>query len=48
VQISDYFDSAIKIWRIMGPTSIRATSENLEDKHVEKLCAFLSGRNLIK
>lgn len=48
VSISKYFDSAIKAWRIMGPTYIRAMNEDLEDEHVEKLCEFLSGRNLIK
>jgi Ran GTPase-activating protein (RanGAP) involved in mRNA processing and transport len=46
--IARHFDSAIKAWRILGPTVIRAQNEDLHDEHVEKLCAFLSGRNLIQ
>lgn len=48
VCIASFFESAIKAWRIMGPTYIRAMNENLEDRHVKKLCKFLTGRNLIK
>ena len=46
--IAQHFDSAIKAWRILGPSVIRAVNEGLGDEHVEKLCAFLSGRNLIQ
>lgn len=47
-RIAQHFDSAIKAWRILGPSVIRAVHEDLGDEHVEKLCAFLSGRNLIQ
>ena len=47
-KIAQHFDSAIKAWRILGPSIIRAVNEGLGDEHVEKLCAFLSGRNLIQ
>ena len=47
-RIAQHFDSAIKAWRILGPSVIRAVNEGLGDEHVEKLCAFLSGRNLIQ
>lgn len=47
VRIAEHFDSAIKAWRILGTSFIRAVNEGLGDEHVEKLCAFLSGRNLI-
>jgi len=46
--IAQHFDSAIKAWRILGPTVIKAEQQKLRDEHVEKLCAFLSGRNLIQ
>jgi Ran GTPase-activating protein (RanGAP) involved in mRNA processing and transport len=46
--IADYFDSAIKAWRILGPSFIKAVNEQLQDEHVEKLCRFLSDKNLIK
>lgn len=46
--IAEYFDAAMKTWRIMGPTMIKAVNEGLEDAHVEQLCEFLSHRNLIK
>ena len=48
VCLADYFDSAIKTWRILGPSFIKAVNEKLEDSHVEKLCGFLKGKNLIK
>lgn len=48
VRMADYFDSAVKAWRILGPSFIRAVNEGLDDDHVVKLCAFLSGRNLIR
>mmetsp|Transcript_5920 Transcript_5920/g.9662 ORF Transcript_5920/g.9662 Transcript_5920/m.9662 type:complete len:205 (+) Transcript_5920:2323-2937(+) len=32
----------------MGPSFIRAVNQGLGDEHVEKLCDFLSGRNLIQ
>lgn len=48
VCIADYFESAIKAWRIMGPNMIQAINERLGDTHVMKMCEFLQGRNLIK
>ena len=48
VRIADYFDSAVKAWRILGTSFIRAVNEGLDDEHVVKLCAFLSDRNLIQ
>jgi Ran GTPase-activating protein (RanGAP) involved in mRNA processing and transport len=46
--IGEHFDAAIKAWRIMGPTMIKAVNEGLGDAHVEQLCSFLANRNLIK
>ena len=46
--IGKHFDAAIKAWRIMGPTMIKAVNEGLVDIHVESLVEFLSNRNLIK
>lgn len=37
-QIGKYFDSAIKTWRILTPSIIKAVNQGLEDEHVEKLC----------
>lgn len=48
VRVANFFESAIKAWRILSPTSITVTNENLEDAHVAQLTQFLSGRNLIK
>lgn len=48
VKIVDFFNSAIKAWRILEPSVIRAQNEGLGDEHVAELCAFLSGRNLVK
>lgn len=48
VRIAEHFDSAIKAWRILGTSFIRAVNEGLGDEHIVKLCAFLSGRNLIQ
>jgi hypothetical protein len=31
----------------MKPTFIKAYNEGLDDSHIEKLCEFLSNRNLI-
>lgn len=41
------FESAIKAWRIMEPTMIKVMNVGLNDENVEKLCEFLSNRNLI-
>ena len=46
--ISEHFESAIKAWRILGPTVISVVNQNLSDDHVEKLCQFIYGRNIIK
>jgi Ran GTPase-activating protein (RanGAP) involved in mRNA processing and transport len=46
--VGEHFDAAIKAWRIMGPTMIKAVNEGLGDAHVKQLCGFLSNRNLIK
>ena len=48
VCIADHFDAAIKAWRILGPSFIRAVNEQLEDSHVARLCAFLADKNLIR
>lgn len=32
----------------MSPSFIRVVNEGLEDEHVEKLCTFLSHKNLIQ
>jgi hypothetical protein len=46
--IAKHFDAAIKAWRILGPSMIKAVNEGLNDDHVEKLCNFLANRNLIQ
>jgi|TARA_B110001450_G_C17440288_1_gene407650 hypothetical protein len=46
--IAEHFDAAMKAWRIMGPTMIKAVNEGLEDAHIDQLCQFLAHRNLIK
>jgi hypothetical protein len=46
--IAKHFDAAIKAWRILGPSMIRAVNEGLDDDHVEQLCDFLCNRNLIQ
>ena len=47
VRIADYFESAIKAWRILKTSRINAVNEGLNDDHIIKLCEFLSGRNQI-
>ena len=46
--IAKHIDSAIKCWRILGPTMIKCLNQGLEDEQVFKLCEFLRGRNQIK
>lgn len=48
VRIADYFESAVKAWRILKTSKIQAVNEGLNDDHIIKLCEFLSGRNQIK
>ena len=48
VCLANYFDSAIKAWRILEPSFIKVVNEKLEDEHVDKLCSFLKGKNLVK
>ena len=33
--IGQHFDAAIKAWRILGPTMIKAVNEGLGDAHVQ-------------
>ena len=48
VRVADHFKSAIKAWTILQPQVIRAQNEGLGDEHVQILCNFLSGKNLVK
>jgi hypothetical protein len=48
VRIADYFESAVKAWRILKTSKIQAVGEGLSDDHIIKLCEFLANRNQIK
>ena len=48
VRIADYFESAVKAWRILKTSKISAVNEGLDDDHIIKLCEYLSDRNQIK
>ena len=45
--VAECFESAIKAWRIYQPNIIRGDNLNLTDDHVERLCHFLSGKEMI-
>ena len=45
--MGDCFESALKAWRIYRPTLIRAEHANLTDAHIELLCEFLAGREMV-
>ena len=46
-KVADCFDSALKAWRIYLPNIIRADNQNLNDDHIERLCQFLGGKEMI-
>ena len=46
-QIAECFESAIKCWRIFKPNIILVEKQALNDQHIEKLCKFLSQKNMI-
>lgn len=46
-KVGECFESALKAWRIYQPNVIHAENQSLNDEHIEKLCDFLSDREMI-
>ena len=45
--VSECFRSALKCWRIFEPNVINLENLEITDQHVEELCNFLEGRNMV-
>lgn len=45
--VSECFQSALKTWRIYRPNVINIVDQSLQDQHVDELCKFLAGKQMV-
>ena len=46
--VAECFKSALKCWRIYEPNIINLENLDITDTHVDELCKFLDGREMVK